>query len=96
MKINRDGKTYELTEKELRQAYKEQEHIYDVSEILEYIDQWPDYLEDATEIEIKSIKDKVYYIAYGMRDIYYKYEDYNLSDAIKQALNECLNYLRGE
>jgi len=92
--IQRDGKTYELTEKELRQAYKEQEHIYDVNEILEYIDQWPDYLENATKIEIESIKGKIDYIAYGMREIYYKYEHCTLEDAMEQAIKEYLSDFR--
>ena len=42
MFIERDGKRYELTEKEMRDAYYEQEFLYDREGVLYYLDAFDD------------------------------------------------------
>lgn len=87
MKIKRNGQEYELTEKELFQAYLEQEHIWDV----DYVSNWSSDWEEFDDMSKDELLDAIDEIAYKMRRIADKtgISDFDaLTTAIEEYLEE--------
>lgn len=82
MKITRNGQEIELTKEELQQAYEEQQHILDISNIQLNIEHYLD------ENEYEKLRDNQEFIedaAYELRRNLDKYNmefDYAIKDAI--------------
>ena len=88
MKIIRNNIEYELTEKELFEAYCEQEHLWDVSYVDAMLPEWgAAYDSIPEEILSEAIDD----IAYRMRHFANKHDIHDY-DALEMAINE---YLEG-
>ena len=82
MKIVRDGKEIELTKEELRQAYEEQEEIYDIACIKRGIE---NYLEEDEYEMLKDNEEFIQEAAWELRrniDKWGMEYDYAIQDAI--------------
>lgn len=93
MKIVRDGKEIELTKEELRQAYEEQEEIYDIECIRRGIE---NYLEEYEYEILKDNEDFIQEAAWELRRNIDKYDmsfDYAIQDAISEVSGRFLNDL---
>lgn len=89
MQILRDGKKYELTETELFQAYKEQEHVYDKETILDEIRWYDDVIFKEYGLSRKQAYEFVDDMAYEYRlnmDKYGMDYEHAVPDAIKTIL----------
>ena len=92
MKINRDGKQYELTANELFQAYKEQEHIYDLDNIRMNME---DYLDEDV---YECLKDNEEFIAEAAERLRNNQNKHNMDyeSALDAALKDAslLDYMK--
>lgn len=91
MKIIRDGNVYELSEKELFQAYEEQEHLFDKEAILSELKWYDDVIFEEYGLSRKQAYEFVDDMAYEYRlnvDKYGMDHEHAVPDAIKTILNK--------
>ena len=93
MKITRNGIEYELTVQELRAAYCEQQHIYDVEDIKNELDSNYDRYMNEYGIDEKPVTEKeVEKMAKFLRHLRNNEVDscwsYCVQDAVKKILSE--------
>lgn len=55
MTIYRNGKAIELTAQELREAYEEQQRIYDIEDIANYISDTREYYSEYSDSELREL-----------------------------------------
>lgn len=97
MKIKRMEYEFELTSEELRNAYYEQEHLYDIKDVINYISDMSkeEFDKEFKEYSIKSEselldnEELLSKVAYRKREYI---DDYGMlwSEAVREALNDVL------
>lgn len=96
MKIIRDKKEFTLTEKELLNAYLEQQEIFDKKEIA---DSMEDYLSMELYDRLKDNKEYLYDAVQLYRKYYQNYQmekEFALKEAIRDAATSFLSKKNGE
>lgn len=92
MKIVRDGQEIELTEQERRQAYWEQQHIFDVEDIETALDgETDERIEESYGLNREQMNSLADMMAHRLRAYIWKYDmdfEYALPSAIRDVANE--------
>lgn len=92
MKIERDGKVFELTAEERHGAYYEQEHEFDIEDVIGELEGRCDGEDDALVRELLADRDRLSAAADKKRRLVDDF-DVNWSDATREAVDEAITRL---